>query len=127
MSKASQRRWLIRLLFFVAMTAMAGGAALILGKTGMDAATTLQYSAFPDLYFPGVILLAIVGGSALVAAIANWKRVVGAELATIVAAVVLLMWLVGEMVSLRQIHFLQIIYLVLGVAVLLLVPSNSSK
>ncbi|TGN64734.1 hypothetical protein EXE59_12780 [Nocardioides eburneiflavus] len=47
-------------------------------------------------YFPGVILMAVVGGSALVAAAALAERSDGWQLTSIVAGTVMLAWIVGE-------------------------------
>lgn len=100
---------LIGLLLLHAVTAIAGGLSIITGNIELPA-DTLAHSAFPDLYFPGVILMAIVGGSALIAALATWKRVLGSELAVIVACVVMFVWLTGEIASIRHINFLQVTY-----------------
>lgn len=117
------RKMLIGLLLLHAVTAMAGGILLITGNINLPA-DTLAHSAFPDLYFPGVILMAIVGGSALIAALAMWKRVIGAELAVIVASVVMLMWLTGEIASIRHINFLQILYYATTGWILYILPAS---
>jgi len=122
-----QRKILIGLLLFHAVTAMAGGIALMTNRTSMPNEYLTLFSDFPSFYFPGVILMAVVGGSALIAGIALWKRVVGAELAAIVSAVIMLMWLIGEIVSIGEIHFLQLVYLITALAVLKLTPASPNK
>jgi len=107
---------------FNALSAIGGGIALIVGL--IDIPSWVAATGFPDLYFPGVILLAVVGGSSLIAALAAGKRVVGWELTSLVAAVVMGMWIVGEIVSIRGFHFLQVVYLVTAVAAAWLTPGH---
>jgi len=45
----------------------------------------IQHTDFSSQYFPGVILMAIVGGSSLIAAFAMAKRAVGWQLSSILA------------------------------------------
>jgi hypothetical protein len=68
--------------------------------------------------------MAIVGGSALVAALAMMKRADGWQLSSILSGVVMIFWIVGEIASIRAFHFLQVIYLVTGVAVIWFTPKG---
>lgn len=120
----NKRKLLIGLLSLHALTAVAGGIAVMTDSTGMPAEYVTRLSDFPSFYFPGVILMAIVGSSALIAAIATWKRLVGAELAAVVSAVIMLMWLTGEIVSIGEVHFLQIVYYITTAVILYLIPSG---
>lgn len=106
---------------FNAVSAIGGGIALMIGV--IDVPEWVVETGFPDLYFPGVILMAVVGGSALVAALGALKQVIGWQLASILAGVVMLMWIVGEIVSIRGLHWLQVIYLVTAVAAIWLTPA----
>jgi len=120
------RKWLIGLLLFNSLSAIGGGLALM-AKPGMFPASWIQHTAFPSLYFPGVILFAIVGGSSLVAGLSVWKRIEGEVLATIVAGVIMCIWIIGEITSIQSLHWLQIIYLATGLAVLALVYLDTNK
>ena len=113
---------LLSLLLFNALTAITGGLALITGL--IEYAGPLKYTEFNNLYFPGVILMAIVGGSALIAAIALVKRLTGWQLASVASAVIMLLWILGEVASIRTFHFLQIIYIVTAVTVIWYVPEE---
>jgi hypothetical protein len=62
--------------------------------------------------------MAVVGGSALVASIALAMRSVGWQLATILAGAIMVMWIVGEVASIRGFHFLQVIYFATGVLII---------
>jgi hypothetical protein len=114
------KKLLISLQVFNGLTAVAGGLALMSGTIKMAGWT--NYTAFPDLYFPGVILFAVVGGSALIAALAMMKRVTGAEIASLTAGMIMLFWIVGEIVSIREFHWLQVIYLLTSIAILAISP-----
>ena len=89
-------------------------------------ASWIQHTDFSSQYFPGGILMAIVGGSSLIAALAMAKRAVGWQLSSILAGVIMLFWIVGEITSIRAFHFLQVIYLVAGAAVVWCTPGGES-
>lgn len=110
-------RTLLGLHLLNGLTAVGGGLALMTGWIP-DVDSWTAHSDFPGTYFPGVILFAVVGGSALVAAVAMAKRVPGRELASLVAGMVMLAWIVGEVASIRGFHVLQVVYLVTGLLVL---------
>ena len=120
--RASRRILVLALQVFHAITAVGGGIALMLGT--IDVPVWVVHTGFPDLYFPGVVLFALVGGSAATAALAAAKRVVGWPLASLVAGVVMLAWIIGEIASIRALHWLQVVYLVTGIAVLALTPGR---
>lgn len=84
----------------------------------------VKYTDFPSLYFPGVILMAIVGGSSLIAALALFRRVIGWELAVITAAIIMWIWLIGEIISIRSFHILQLVYIVTAGVILSSVPQK---
>lgn len=120
----SQRsRTLLGLLLFNAITAVGGGLALITAWIPEQSAW-VRDTDFPSNYFPGVILMAVVGGSCLIAAVALTKRSDGWELASIVAGTVMVFWIVGEIASIRAFHVLQAIYLVTGALVVVLTPAR---
>lgn len=74
-----------------------------------------------------MILLAVVGGSSLVAAVAMLKRSDGWQLASIVAGTIMVFWIVGEVASIRAFHFLQVIYLVTGALVVIWTPGRADR
>ncbi len=104
------------------MSAISGGMALIANVINEPSWTT--HTGFHGLYFPGVILMAVVGGSSLIAALGVWKRAVGNSLMSISAGVIMIIWIIGEIVSIQGIHWLQIIYLATGLAVIVLTPTG---
>jgi hypothetical protein len=116
-----QARVLLGLLLFNGISAVGGGIALMTDVIP-EQVPWVQHTDFGSLYFPGVILLAIVGGSSLVAAFAMMKRAAGWQLSSILAGVVMVIWIVGEIASIRAFHPLQVIYLVTGALVIWFTP-----
>jgi deazaflavin-dependent oxidoreductase (nitroreductase family) len=87
---------------FVAVTAIGGGIALAIGlEGGRFPRSWLAGTPFADYTGPGLILAAVVGGSAGVAAIALVRRSPVAVRASLVAGAVLVCWIVGELVLVR--------------------------
>src|SRR5664280_3240687 len=72
------------------------------------------------------ILMAMVGGSSVIAALAMMKRAAGWQLSAILAGVIMLLWIVAEIASIRGLHFLQVVYFVTGAAVIWLTPKAES-
>jgi hypothetical protein len=114
---------LLALLLFNGLTAVAGGLAFMTDWIP-EQASWVRDTDFPSNYFPGVILMAIVGGSSLTAAIAMVKRSDGWQLTSIVAGTIMVFWIIGEVASIRGFHFLQVIYLVTGALVIWWTPGR---
>jgi len=112
---------LLGLLLFNGISAAGGGIALMTGTIAKQPSWT-SHTDFSSQYFPGVILMAIVGGSALIAGCAVMKGAPAWQLSSIVAGVIMVFWIVGEIASIRGFHILQVIYLCTGVAVVWLTP-----
>ena len=114
---------LLGLLLFNGVSAVAGGLALMTDWIP-EQASWVRHTDFPSNYFPGVILLAIVGGSSLIAATALVKRSDGWQLTSIVAGAIMVFWIVGEVASIRAFHVLQLIFLVTGSLVVVWTPAG---
>jgi len=114
---------LMGLLLFNAVSSVAGGVALMTALIP-EQSEWVQHNDFPSLYFPGVILMAIVGGSAALAAVAMVKQSPGWELASLLSGVIMVFWIIGEIASIRGFHFLQIVYLLTGLLVVWFTPSQ---
>ena len=115
---------LLGLLMFNGFTAMGGGLALMTDWIP-EQASWVRDTDFSSNYFPGVILMAVVGGSSLIAAAALVKRSDGWQLASIVAGTIMMFWIIGEVASIRGFHFLQVIYLVTGALVVAWTPGRA--
>ena len=114
---------LMGLLLFNAVSSVAGGVALMTALIP-EQSEWVQHNDFPSLYFPGVILMAIAGGSAALAAVAMVKQSPGWELASLLSGVIMVFWIIGEIASIRGFHFLQIVYLLTGLLVVWFTPSQ---
>ncbi|MCW2766639.1 MAG: hypothetical protein JWO11_2598 [Nocardioides sp.] len=112
---------LIGLLLFNGVSSIGGGIALMTGLIP-EQTEWVEHTDFPSLYFPGVILMAIVGGSSLIAALAMATDSEGWRLTSIAAGVIMLFWIVGEVASIRGFHFLQVIYFLTGALVIWCTP-----
>ncbi|HMS23693.1 MAG TPA: hypothetical protein PKB09_02710 [Candidatus Saccharibacteria bacterium] len=117
----SSYKKLIAVHFFNGIVGVLGGIGLITDSVKLPE-STLAHSGFPSLYFPGVILLAAVGGISLLAGIALYKKVIGAELASILAGLIVMIWIIGEIASIRELHPLQIVFLITGATAIALTP-----
>ena len=118
-------RILLGLLLFDGLSAAGGGLALMSGWIP-EQRSWIRNTDFTSNYFPGVILMAVVGGSSLIAAAALAKRIDGWQLAAVAAGVIMVVWIIGEIVSIRGFHVLQVIYVVAGGLVVALTPPRPS-
>ena len=117
---------LLGLLLFNGLSATGGGLALM-SDWIPEQASWVRDTDFPSNYFPGVILMAIVGGSSLIAAAALVKRCDGWQLASLVAGSIMMFWIIGEVASIHGFHFLQVIYLVTGALVTTWTPARQTE
>lgn len=107
-------RWiLVTLLAFVGITAALGGLALVVRADGSLLQIPLSYLAhagFEDYLVPGLLLFAI-GLGHLVTGWLVIRHSEHADLASLVAGAILMVWILGEMILLRSLNGLQIVML----------------
>ncbi len=126
--------WAIRLalgglLAFGAMNAFAGGLYGLAGAKGVPL-EWLRGSPFKDYFVPSLILVVVVGGSLLIAAIAVLARLRRARLAAFAAGVVLLLWITVQIALIGYVSWMQPTTAIGGLLVLVLAwqfPSPSPK
>lgn len=102
----------------IAVSAIAGGAALIINGLGMSL-DVLEGSPFTGFLWPGVILAGAVGGSGLLAwgaLLAHHPRAIEAGA---VAGAILVGWILAQVAMLGYISVLQPVMAALGLATLL--------
>lgn len=106
------RRALLWLTTFLAVTTIAGGIGILAGVLGLDE-SDLDGSPFSSYVVPGLALLVLVGGTAMVATILLRRS---DPLAPFAAAAAGGAMMIFELVQMRYIpfHFLQVVYLVVG-------------
>lgn len=125
MSGSRTRTVLIVLELFVAVTAIAGGIALATGlEGGRFPPSWLASTPFADYEGPALILGAVVGGSAAAAAIALIRRSSVGAVASMLAGLVLVGWVSGEIVLVTAdnelVSPMEALYLVTGLATITL-------
>ena len=94
------------LLAFIALNAFAGGYYGLAGAEDVPR-TWLEGTPFKDYFFPSLILLVVVGGSCLAAAVAVLVRSRLHRAAAFGAATVLLSWLAAEVGLLGYVSWMQ--------------------
>ncbi len=108
---------------FTALTAIAGGLALLAGLEDFPL-EWLEGTPFPDFTIPGFILICIVGGSSLVAAILVFTKHQFAGVAAIVAGTVMMGEIGVELIILNDAspepHWIQVFYFLLGLTVFII-------
>ncbi|GLI26809.1 hypothetical protein ARHIZOSPH14_10510 [Agromyces rhizosphaerae] len=107
---------------FVAVTAAAGGVALILGSVDASSSSAvvppveyLDGSPFGSYAIPGVVLALVLGGTHAVAFVALLRRVRWAALAATVAGYTALIWIFVQMMVI-PFSVLQAVYFGIGLA-----------
>jgi menaquinone-dependent protoporphyrinogen oxidase len=123
-------RWVVALLSLVAITAIAGGAALVARPDGSllrAPLSLLDTTPFTSFFVPGLVLLLVVGGSAAVAAMLTRRRHDGARTAAFGAGVALLAWILVQMILLRTVNGLQLGYMLIASAIILLTGPRAPK
>jgi hypothetical protein len=110
---------LVMLEAFVALTALVGGVALLIGAFPAQwlPVERLQGTPFSDYTIPALLLTMIVGGSSLIAAVTVFTgREVGV-LASLAAGAILVGGVAVEVGMIDHMTFLQPFYFVLGLVI----------
>lgn len=88
---------------FTAVTAVGGGLALMAGLEGdRFPLKLLEGTPFSSYVIPGLILMVAVGGTATVAAAALLRNLAIGAPASMLAGMVLMGWIIGEVLILNQ-------------------------
>jgi len=94
------------LLAFGALNAFGGGYYGLAGADGVPTAW-LEGSPFNDYFVPSLILLVVVGGSFVLAAVAVVARLRYARLTALAAGVVVLGWLAAQLAIIGYVSWMQ--------------------
>lgn len=109
--------WLGVLQAFVGLGAVAGGLGLILDPSGTNVGLPiemLESSPFTTFLIPGIVLFTVNGLGSLVGALLTFtRRRRAAEMAMALGAF-LVAWIVIQVYWVRGIHWLHVLYFVLG-------------
>lgn len=115
------RRTLLFLLFFGAVSSLAGG---VLGVFMNGAGVPLAYlenTPFTSYLVPGLILAVVIGGTQMSAAVSTLKRSDHSNALSAVAGFGMLIWIFVELALMSEYSWLQAAYFAVGVAELALV------
>lgn len=128
-SRISHRRPLQALLLFNGLSALFGGSVLVVAPDGSILGMPLSLLAttpFADFLLPGLILFTVLGlGSSIGWMLVyrghpwatRWVRMIGT--ATVV-------WIVTQMIMLRGVSFLHVIYITIGILLILMAKPGSA-
>lgn len=108
---------------FVVLTAVGGGIALVAGlEGGRFPPEMLRGTPFGSYVVPGLMLAVVVGGSAAVAAATTLLSSTAGGLTSMLAGVVMMGWIVGEVLLFNQPSWtwIEVFYFALGLAMVVL-------
>ncbi len=118
-------------LLFNALSAIGGGIGLVTGTLPVPT-MLLRHTPFDSFVIPGLFLGIIIGGSALAGAIALRAHAVRSRLISAAAGVIMVGWIAGETILVRGFSWLQGLYLLTGLLVVVLswylpVPKHAAR
>ncbi len=118
MTPTLEHRTLMALDGFAALSAIWGGLAILVGWIQFPM-EWLRASPFTDYTVPALVLFIVVGGSALLAALAEWRLSVLRAWISAGAGVIMMGWIVVEIAIIQQFSWLHAMYFALGFAMTL--------
>jgi len=113
----------ITLLIIIGLSALYGGGALLLEPTGSKLEMTteiLKYSPFANYVIPGLILFIILGFGSIITSVIVGLKVRGYPFLTIFMGFALSIWISIQMLMIREVNLLQIIYGIIGIVIIIL-------
>ncbi|MDL2341661.1 MAG: hypothetical protein QFB87_01105 [Patescibacteria group bacterium] len=113
----AKTRSVLLLCMFNALTAIAGGLSLMTGLI-KPPLKWLSLTPYDSYVVPGLVLLAIVGGSSLFATVALVKKVKWNALYAMLAGWIMWGWIVTEIILIHQFSWLQTLYLGTALAII---------
>ncbi len=119
----SRKAFTLTLLFLNSIGAIFGGYTLIANPDGSGFGiplSALQYSPFPDFLIPGIVLFATIGIGSFVAFVAVLRSVGAYPWYVIAEGVLLSGWIIIEVLFLREVAALHLIYLTVGIVLIAL-------
>ena len=119
---ADRKNWVLGILLaFIAINAFGGGSYGMMSPKELPK-EWLEGSPFSSFFLPSLILFVVVGGSHMVAALMVLRRKKWAYEATLLAGVILLVWILVQVGIIGFVSFLQPLMAGLAIVVLLLAP-----
>lgn len=116
------RTVLLVLTSFITLTALPAGMLLMLQPDGSSlelSMSLLTGTPFHDFFIPGLVLALIVGGCSLVSLFLIMTNNSQAYKIALTGGVVLILWIIGELILMPYYHWLQGLYLAIGILIAL--------
>ena len=114
---------LVGLLLFNALSAVGGGIGLVTGTLPVPT-MLLRHTPFDSFVIPGLFLGVVIGGSALVGAIAVLAHAKRSRLISAAAGVIMVGWIAGETILVEGFSWLQGFYLLTGLLIIWAAPAG---
>jgi len=112
----------IALHLFNGISALFGGGALLLAPDGSYLkmpTEMLKFSPFSNYTIPGLILFVVLGIGSLITSLVVIRRVRGYPFLTIFMGFAFAIWISVQILMLRQVHFLHILYGTIGIILII--------
>jgi hypothetical protein len=117
------RYLLLSLITLVAITALCSGLLLMYEPNGRALSLplgVLDHSPFPNFFAPGLILTVVVGGPCFVALLFSGNRDGQSYRTALYVGLILIGWVISQMLLTQYFHWLQLLYLIIGLLIVLL-------
>lgn len=113
-------RLVLSLCLFTGVTAVGGGLMLITSPPRFQGPPSelLARAPFDSSLIPGLLLFLVIGLGNLAAAALEARRIRGSEVAVLFAGAALTTWIVTQLVMIRTVSWLQLVYLLIGAVTL---------
>jgi len=115
--------WLGILQAFIGIGAVPAGISMLINPSGSDLGMTVEMlvnSPFPNFLIPGIFLLSINGIGSLFGALVTFKHHSFTSKIAIGLGIFLILWITVQVYWLGGIHWLHILYFILGIIELVL-------
>ena len=114
----SKNKRILSVLGFNAVTSFGGGIGLMTGWVAPPV-DWLKHSWFANYLIPGAILFFVVGGSAALALYMLYASKRFRRSVLVLSGIIMMIWIVGEIISIRTFNWLQAVYIVTALAVII--------
>ncbi len=128
-SRISQRRPLQALLLFNGLSALFGGSVLVAAPDGSILGMPLLLLAttpFADFLLPGLILFTVLGVGSSIGWMLVYRRHPWATRWVQMVGTATIVWIVTQMIMLRGVSFLHVIYITVGILLILLAKRGAA-
>jgi hypothetical protein len=126
---------LIILIFFQAISALGGGFGLLSDVSGSSmgfSVEMLKHSPFTNFLIPGLFLFIVLGILPAIIGVGLIKKKLWSLKASFYLGIILVLWIILEIIFIREFAMLQLVYFLLGIMITILsrlkvISSNFKK